>query len=42
MFVGGLAFADPAAVEQVKLGVLAGSIASAVLGSIVLSRSRAA
>ncbi|MGP7794855.1 Na+/H+ antiporter NhaA [Sphingomonas sp. CLY1604] len=36
LFIGGLAFADPARLEQVKLGVLAGSIASALAGAAVL------
>lgn len=40
LFIGGLAFADPARMAAVKLGVLAGSIASAVAGYIMLRRSR--
>lgn len=36
LFIGGLAFADPAAQATVRLGVLAGSILSAVTGYIVL------
>jgi len=45
LFIGGLAFSDPALIEQVKIGVLAGSIASALLGVAVLvwaGRTRAA
>ena len=37
LFIGGLAFADPALIERVKIGVLAGSIASALAGVLVLS-----
>jgi len=36
LFIGGLAFADPALVDELKVGVLAGSLASAVLGAAVL------
>jgi len=36
LFIGGLAFADPALLGEVKIGVLAGSIASALAGVIVL------
>lgn len=36
LFIGGLAFADPALIERVKIGVLAGSIASALAGVLVL------
>jgi NhaA family Na+:H+ antiporter len=36
LFIGGLAFADPAMLAQVKLGVLAGSALSAVAGVTVL------
>ncbi|RDE04622.1 Na+/H+ antiporter NhaA [Sphingomonas aracearum] len=36
LFIGGLAFADPALVDQVKIGVLAGSLLSAVAGFSVL------
>jgi len=32
LFIGGLAFADPMLVEEVKVGVLAGSALSAVAG----------
>ncbi|HTO39786.1 MAG TPA: Na+/H+ antiporter NhaA [Rhizomicrobium sp.] len=37
LFIGLLAFADPAQQDLTKIGVLAGSIASAVLGWIILS-----
>ena len=36
LFIGGLAFADPAQMDAVKIGVLAGSIASALAGAAVL------
>jgi NhaA family Na+:H+ antiporter len=36
LFIGGLAFADPAVQDQVKIGVLAGSLLSALLGFAVL------
>jgi len=36
LFIGGLAFADPVLVEEVKVGVLAGSALSAVAGFVVL------
>jgi NhaA family Na+:H+ antiporter len=36
LFIGGLAFADPALIERVKIGVLTGSIASALAGVAVL------
>ncbi len=36
LFIGALAFDDPLLVEEVKLGVLAGSICSAVAGFLVL------
>lgn len=36
LFIGGLAFADPAQIDAVKIGVLAGSIASALAGAAVL------
>lgn len=35
LFIGGLAFADPALMEQVKLGVLAGSAVAGVLGAVL-------
>ncbi len=37
LFIGGLAFADPAVMAQVKIGVLAGSILSALAGVAVLA-----
>ena len=36
LFIGGLAFADPAQMDAVKIGVLAGSVASALAGAAVL------
>lgn len=36
LFIGGLAFSDPALVDEVKIGVLLGSLASALLGYTVL------
>jgi NhaA family Na+:H+ antiporter len=36
LFIGGLAFADPALERGVKLGVLAGSLLSALAGVAVL------
>ncbi|MDX2222847.1 MAG: Na+/H+ antiporter NhaA [Rhodospirillaceae bacterium] len=39
LFIGDLAFADPALAGQVKAGVLAGSLASAVLGYAILRLS---
>jgi len=36
LFIGDLAFADPAAVDAVKLGVLLGSILSALAGFLIL------
>jgi NhaA family Na+:H+ antiporter len=36
LFIGGLAFADPLLAAEVKIGVLGGSIASAVAGWLVL------
>jgi Na+:H+ antiporter, NhaA family len=36
LFIGGLAFADPLLIEQVKIGVLAGSALSAVAGFTLL------
>jgi NhaA family Na+:H+ antiporter len=35
-FIGGLAFADPAHESQVKIGVLGGSLLSALLGYAIL------
>ena len=37
LFIAGLAFADEALVDQVKIGVLAGSVLSAIAGAAVLS-----
>ncbi|MCP3734133.1 Na+/H+ antiporter NhaA [Sphingomonas sp. RP10(2022)] len=45
LFIGGLAFADPAVMAEVKIGVLAGSILSALAGVAILAscgRRRAA
>lgn len=36
LFIGGLAFVDPVMVDEVKIGVLAGSILSAVAGFLLL------
>jgi NhaA family Na+:H+ antiporter len=36
LFIGGLAFSDAAAIDQVKIGVLAGSMLSALLGAALL------
>lgn len=36
LFIGGLAFGDPLLVDEVKIGVLGGSILSALLGFTVL------
>ena len=36
LFIGGLAFADPLLLAEVKIGVLGGSIASALAGALVL------
>jgi len=36
LFIGGLAFADPGVQDQVKIGVLAGSLLSALAGAAVL------
>ncbi len=36
LFIGGLAFSDPALVEEAKIGTLMGSIASGVLGYLIL------
>jgi NhaA family Na+:H+ antiporter len=40
LFIGGLAFRDPVLIEEVKIGVLAGSCASALLGFAVLRFAR--
>lgn len=36
LFIGGLAFADPALIDSVKIGVLGGSLLSALCGYLVL------
>ncbi len=36
LFIGGLAFNDPALVDEVKIGVLGGSLLSAVIGFLLL------
>jgi NhaA family Na+:H+ antiporter len=36
LFIGSLAYSDPAQISAVKIGVLGGSILSAVLGFVVL------
>ncbi|MGN6121961.1 MAG: Na+/H+ antiporter NhaA, partial [Sphingomonas oligoaromativorans] len=40
LFIGGLAFRDPVLIEEVKIGVLAGSCASALLGFAILRFAR--
>ncbi len=40
LFIGGLAFTDPALSDSVKIGVLTGSLASALIGYAVLATSR--
>lgn len=37
LFIGGLAFADPALIDAVKIGVLGGSLLSALAGALVLA-----
>lgn len=39
LFIGGLAFTDPNTLNEVRLGVLAGSLASAIAGCAVLTSS---
>ena len=39
LFIGNLAFADPAQVEAVKLGVLSGSLLAAIAGYLLLRTS---
>ena len=39
LFIGALAFTDPAAVDATKLGVLTGSLASAIVGFALLRAS---
>ena len=36
LFIGGLAFPNPALMDEVKIGVLGGSLLSACVGAIVL------
>ena len=36
LFIGGLAFADPLLMDAVKIGVLGGSVLSALSGFLVL------
>lgn len=38
LFIGNLAFADPALIDETKIGVLIGSVASAVVGAAILRR----
>jgi Na+:H+ antiporter, NhaA family len=39
LFIGSLAFSDPAAQDRVKIGILMGSLAAGVLGSMFLAAS---
>ncbi|MNU01258.1 Na(+)/H(+) antiporter NhaA [compost metagenome] len=39
LFIGALAFTDAATVDATKIGVLAGSLASAVVGFLLLRMS---
>jgi Na+:H+ antiporter, NhaA family len=39
LFIGGLAFVDPEQVDAVKMGVLSGSLASAMIGMSVLAKA---
>jgi NhaA family Na+:H+ antiporter len=40
LFIGGLAFAEaPALVDRVKLGVIAGSVVSALAGAVLMTRT---
>jgi NhaA family Na+:H+ antiporter len=36
LFIGGLAFRDPLLIDETKIGVLVGSLASALLGMAIL------
>jgi NhaA family Na+:H+ antiporter len=36
LFIGGLAFVDPLLIDEVKIGVLGGSITSAIAGYLIL------
>jgi NhaA family Na+:H+ antiporter len=42
LFIGGLSFADPDLMNQTRLGVLSGSIVSAILGytALIIARNR--
>ena len=40
LFIGGLAFSDPLLIEETKIGVLAGSLASTILGLAILRVAR--
>ncbi len=42
LFIGMLAFPDPAYAADIRLGVLMGSVTSAIVGYLVLSRTKAA
>ena len=42
LFIGNLAFADPLLLDEVKIGVLSGSIVSAVAGYLLLATARSA
>ncbi|PIC01478.1 Na+/H+ antiporter NhaA [Caulobacter sp. X] len=42
LFIGGLAFGDPKLIDETKIGVLAGSLASALLGLALLRLARPA
>ena len=39
IFVGGLAFDDPALTDQATLGVLLASVVAALLGAVILRRA---
>ena len=39
IFVGGLAFDDPALTDQAKLGVLLASVVAAFFGAVILRRA---
>ena len=41
LFIGTLAFSDPALADAVRLGVITGSLISAALGAIILLTSPA-
>ncbi|MEQ9199832.1 MAG: Na+/H+ antiporter NhaA, partial [Rhodospirillales bacterium] len=41
LFIGGLAFSDPAYAAPVRLGVLGGSVISALIGYLALTVGRA-